>query len=269
MTTALEIIIPVRDPGPELDGTIASLTAQTDQAFGVILSDNHSSEGLEEIDAAEEKLLAAGLTVRRLRPPAVLGRVEHWNWAHLQGRSAWLKPLLSGECLKPAYVERLKQCVREQPQAQLVRCDAELRTEWGIETVAAPFAQRWLPAGEFLQYFPAHVAWMGNLLNVAFSRVAWTAAGGFDIHFPACAALNLNCVLALHYGMVNLPEALVRAESAVSLNATAGGRVNLWLELWLTMQQLRNGCLAAKQVWPRRGVLRGVWQGQSLHAEPA
>ena len=112
-------------------------------------------------------------------------------------------------------------------------------------------------------------AWIANLSNMAYTRVTWAAAGGYDVHFPACAPLNLNVVLALRYGLANLGEALAWSESPASLNGSPGSRVNLSLELWLTMRQLRNGCLAAKLPWPRGGVRRGVWRGLCLHREPA
>ncbi len=90
MKPGLEIIIPIRNPGPALASTIASLTAQTDGNFGVVLSDNCSTEGLPNLEAAQQQLTAAGISARRVRPPRALGRVEHWNWAHAQGEADWL-----------------------------------------------------------------------------------------------------------------------------------------------------------------------------------
>jgi hypothetical protein len=269
MTNWLDIILPVRNPGPELASTAASLAAQTNREFGIILSDNQSATGLDHVAAAEQDLTASGIPVRRIRPPFALGRIEHWNWAHSESRAAWLKPLLSGQRVEPAYIARLRQCADEHPQAQIVRCDAEIQTEWGLETVRAPFDQHWLAPGELLNHFPANVAWISNLSNMAYTRATWAATGGYDVHFPACAPLNLNVVLALRYGLANMSETLARSESPVSLNALPGNRVNLWLELWLMMRQLRNGCMGSKLPWPAAGVRRGVSRGLSLHQEPA
>ncbi|MDB6112752.1 MAG: hypothetical protein JWR69_4502 [Pedosphaera sp.] len=269
MTPALEIILPIRNPGAELAAMVASLAAQTDRRFGVILSDNFSSSGLEHIATAEQCLASAGISVRRLRPPAALGRIEHWNWAHAQSQAAWLKPLLAGGRLQPTYVERLQGCIHERPGARFIRCDAEIQTEWGPETLRAPFAEAAITPTDFLAYFPARVDWIGNLLGVAYHRVAWLATGGYSVHLPACAALNLNVILALHHGMENLPERLVTARFAErhSLNEITGGRVNLWLELWFVMRQAQNYCLATKLPWPYGGGVRGVWRGQSLRGE--
>ena len=77
--------------------------------------------------------------MRRIRPPFALGRIEHWNWAHSESKAAWLKPLLPGQRLMPAFIGRLRQCAAEQPQAQIIRCDADIQTEWGVKTVRAPF----------------------------------------------------------------------------------------------------------------------------------
>ena len=261
MDRKLEIILSIHNPGPQLARTVASLVAQTDRQFSVLLSDNHSSTGLNHLDAAQEQLTAAAIPVRRLKPPCELKRIEHWNWAHARAQADWLKPLFSGEELKPAYTQRLRQRISERPQAQLIRCDLEMKTEWGSERMVAPFDQDASNPVEFLNYFPTHIAWVSRSSNIAYARTAWLAMGGYSTHFPTCAALNLNVILALHYGLENLAETLVTAELAggSSLNENHGERVNLSLELWLILRQARNYCLAAKLPWSKRWLfLRGL-----------
>ncbi len=261
MERQLEIILPMHNPGPQLARTVASLLAQIDQLFSVLLSDNYSRTGLNHLDAAQEQLAAAGILVRRLKPPYELKRLEHWNWAHARSQADWLKLLQAGEELKPAYVQRMRQRISERPKAQLIRCDLEMRTEWGFERMTAPFDQDASSPAEFLNYFPAHVAWVSRSSNFACTRTAWLAMGGYSTHLPACAALNLNVILALHYGLENLAETLVTAELAdgSSLNENHGERVNLSLELWLILRQARNYCLAAKLPWSKRWLfLRGL-----------
>jgi hypothetical protein len=267
MMPTLDIILPVRRTSPGLLATVASLAAQTDRQFGVVLGDGLPAGTPSDLEAAEKQFSDAGIPVRRLHAPCALDQLEYWNWLHAEARAAWLKPLLPGQRLQPRYVERLKESTGKNERAHLIRCDIEIRTDWGVETVRAPYTQAWLESGELLNHFPARVDWIANLANVAYTRLAWSATGGFDVHFPVCAPLNLNVLLAMRHGLANIPEVLAHAGPAVSLNATPRGRVNLWLELWLMMRQLRNGCLAAKQPWPSRGVWLGVTRGQAMHRE--
>src|SRR5260221_14248792 len=138
MSPALKIIVPLRNPGAELAPTVASLVSQTDHDFSVLLSDNFSATGLDHLTEAQKQLAAAGIAVRCVKPPFELRRIEHWNWAHAESRAEWLKPLTPGGALKPAYVQQLKQRIRERPQAQIIRCGLETRPAGGGSRHRAP-----------------------------------------------------------------------------------------------------------------------------------
>jgi hypothetical protein len=267
MNAGLEIIIPVRDGSHRLLPTAASLAAQTDRRFAVLLSDDFSATGPLQVEEAQSQLAVAGIEVRRLRPPRGLKRLEHWNWAHAQSRAGWVKLLLPGEELKPAYVERLGRCVSERPHARFVRCDVELRTEWGPVTLRAPFAGSGVDPAEFAGYFLRKREWIARSINVACERTAWLAAGGYATQFPACAALNFNVIQALHHGVENLPQALVLADATQrpELNGNAGGRVNVLLEMWLILRQARNYCLATKLPWPKKHLLPAAFAAALSH----
>jgi len=251
MTPTLEILIPAGNPDDGLAQTAASLAAQTDRRFEVLLGENFSPAAREHLNEAEKQLLAAGITVRRANAPFEMKRLEYWNQAHSQARADWLKPLLPGEILKPEYIAQLRRRLEEKPQAQLVRCDAELHTEWGREIVRAPFSECSITVAEFGDYFPARVDWICRAANVAYSRLAWLAAGGYCNQLPGFASLNLNVTLALHHGLENIADPLVSVESAdrLPLNESGGERVNLSLELWLILRQARNYCKASKVPW--------------------
>ncbi len=260
MSPALEIIIPLRNPGAELAQTVASLVSQTDRDFRVLLSDNFSTTGIDSVMAAQKQLTAAAITVRCVKPPFELRRIEHWNWAHAESRAEWLKPLPPGGTLKPTYVQQLKERISQQPKAQIVRCGLEM--EPGAQF---PAAKPSLTPTEFLEYFPAQMEWIAGSVNMAYRRTAWLAAGGYSPQLPGCASLNLNVTLALHHGLENLPEKLATpaAHQPSSLNAVGGERVNFLLELWLVLRQARNYCLAAKLPWAKKwllpsGILAGM-----------
>jgi hypothetical protein len=255
MNPGLEIIIPVRNPDGALAQSVVSLVAQTNREFGVVLCDNFSSAGLAGVENVVKQLGSAGIAVRRVKPPIELKPIEHWNWAHSQGQADWLKPLAPGAQLKPAYVETLKQRIAQQPKAQLIRCEIESMT--GNNAARAPFSQASVTPVEFLNYFPTHVRWMDGCANVAYGRAAWLAVGGYSPQFPCRAALNLNVILALHYGLENTSERLVALGTLreFTLNEAGGQRVNQWLELWLVLRQARNYCLAGKLPWSKEWLL--------------
>src|SRR5260221_8029238 len=153
MSPALEIIIPLHNPGAELARTATSLALQTGRGFAVLLCDNFSTTGLDHLAEAQKQLAAAGIPVRFVKPPFELRRIEHWNWAHAESRADWLKPLTPGGALKPAYVQQLKQRIRERPQAQIIRCGLETRPAGGgsRDGARAPALPASLTPAEFLE----------------------------------------------------------------------------------------------------------------------
>jgi len=257
MNTALEIILPVENAGRGLAQTAAALAAQTSRDFGVLLGEPDFHGRLPIVEDAERQLTEAGIAVRRIKSPCPLKPIELWNWTHAQSHAHWLKLLLPGQLLGPAYVESLRQRIRHRPKAQFVRCDLESRTEWGVERQSAPFDQTFVTPAEFLQFFPSQIDWLSQSANFAYSRTAWRAIGGYPPNLPACAALNLNVLLALHFGIENIPETLVSAESVNGsrLNEMRRTRVNRLLELWAILRQAKNYCLAAKLPWRTRWLL--------------
>jgi len=267
MSSLLEIILPVRNAktGEPLARTVASLAAQTDREFGVLLCDSFSAAKPDPLVEIQGQLTAAGISVRRATTPFELRRIELWNWAHAQSQAEWLKPLFAGDQLKPGCVERLKQFISRQSGAQVIRFEFDLEPVNANGSPAiprGPSVETRLNPAEFLNYFPAQVNWPADSVNMAFRRTAWLGAGGYSVHLPGCAALNLNVTLALHHGLDCLPESLATRPSAdkLSLNGSGGGRVNLWLESWLVLLQARNYCKAAKLPWPDHAVRRGVWK---------
>jgi glycosyltransferase involved in cell wall biosynthesis len=258
MNPGLEIILPLRNPGKALAESTASLVAQTDRQFCVLLSDNFSSAGLNHIEEAMKKLATAGIAVRLLKPPFELKQIEHWNWAHSRAQADWLKPLPVGGQLKPVYVERLRQRIGQQPKAQLVRCESELAPGASASTATkGPMSQASVSPAEFLDYFPAQMRWLDGCLSMAYGRTAWMSMGGYSPQIARYAELNLNIILALHHGLENIAEPLVIPGPAAefTLNGRDGGRVNHWLELWLVLRQARNYCLAGKLPWSKKWLL--------------
>jgi|GEM_PF-828775 len=258
----LEIVMPLRNPGHPLRESIASLAAQTDRAFSVLLSDNGSTSGLDLIAEARTTLEAAGISVRVVRPSLELGRVEHWNWAHHQATGRWLKPLFVGDQLKPDYVACLHRRVTERPEARVVRCRFETITPQGtFDTGEIAWAGERLSPQEVLEHYPGKGNWLGGPVNFAYEQTAWSGSGGYPIQFPGVADVCLYSSLALRHGIELLPENLASfyLHDQRFSHGIRGRRVNGMLELWMILAQLRNYCLSVGLAWPQWGVTSAVF----------
>lgn len=258
---SIEIIMPLRNPGEPLRQSIASLTAQIDREFSVLLSDNFSTDGTALIDECRDALTAAGVKARVVQPSFELGRVEHWNWAHHQAEAHWLKPLFVGDTLKPEYVARLRERAAQQPGARVVRCGFESITPRGVFPAAEPpcAAERLSPA-EFLAHFPQHGNWLGGPVNFAYEQTAWRGSGGYPVQLPAVADVCLYVSLVLQHGLELLPGRLAafHLHDQRFSHGIRGRRVNGMVELFLILCQARNYCVENELPWPEHGVIRGT-----------
>ena len=252
--------MPVRNPGTKLLETGASLAAQTDRDFGILLSDNHSTTGQDMMEQFHHEMASAGISVRQVKPPYALGRVQHWNWAHAEGRAEWLKPLFVGDLLLPLYVERLRQRIQIKSGAQIVRCDFQMRKGDKISATSVPFQQTSLTPAEFLKYYPLLGNWIGGPINMAYRRAAWQAAGGYSTQLPGCADLRLNAMLAMRRGLevIHEPLAVFQLHEQRFSHGIGKRRVNGCFELWLILRELRTYCLKASLPWPQGGLGRGL-----------
>lgn len=205
----LEILIPLRNPTEVLDQTVQSLAAQTDRAFSVLISDNFSTQGLAWIDRAAAQLQAAGIPVRRVRPPAELGRVEHWNWLHYQSGAEWLKPLFGGDWLEPDYLAAVRAVVTGTPQCAYV-CSA-FQYHRGEETSGgiSKWAGRFCPPAEMQELVLRFGMQFGPPSAAAYRREAFLGSGGYDPALPICADSLFFCKLAARHGAYGLPRACV------------------------------------------------------------
>jgi hypothetical protein len=253
MEHELEIILPVRECGVALSQTVASLLAQTDRNFAVVLADKFSRTNGNSVDATQRQLSAGGISTRRIKAPFQMNEIEHLNWACARSEAAWLKPLFPGEQLKPGYTARLKQRIAARPNARIISCDWTRETEWGTETITANFSRDSLTAAEFSNYFPAGFSFFSCPINFAYHPTAWQAMGGYSTELPHYAALNLHLLLVLHYGLENLHEILAHGSPTKQcLNESGGAKVNHWLELWLVLKQAAIYCRAAGKPWPTK-----------------
>lgn len=259
MPLFLEIILPVWNPGDELLATAAALASQTDCGFGVVLSSETSTGGQEIPAQFCAAMKAAGIPMRRVKPPREFAGIQRWNWTHAQSEAEWLKPLAGGDSLRPDYVARLRQRIAARPQAQIVRCEFQMDNSGKIPR-RAPVRQDHLAPAEFLNHFPVTGGWIGGISNMAYRRAAWQAAGGWLPSLPACADLKLNAQLALRHGLELIHESLAVSPFPARdfLDYAGSLRSSRRIERWLIFRQLRYYCLTTGLPWPEHGVLRGL-----------
>ncbi len=203
----LEIVIPVRNPKEVLETTIASLVAQTDRNFSVLISDNFSTQDGELIARAEAQLQAAGLTVRRVRPPEEVGRVEHWNWSHRQAVAEWIKPLFVGDWLEPDYVARIRAATAIEPPVDIINCSFVSHHADGTQTESR-FSGGYRSPEQVLATAFREGNNFGGPINICFRRLAFELVGGYPPALPVSADFWLILMLALRKGLHTCPEAL-------------------------------------------------------------
>jgi hypothetical protein len=206
----LEILIPVRNPTEVFSKTIDSLTAQTDRIFSVLISDNFSTSGSEQIENALEKLSKAGISARKIRPPTELGRVEHWNWLHQQSKADWLKPLFAGDWLEPLYVARVREIAATTTACRYIYSNGYTHRAGQPDfTAHNPWAGRFNTPKEMQDVVLRYGMQFGPPSAAAYERQAFLSAGGYEPKLPIAADSYLFCKIAARFGAAGIQEKLV------------------------------------------------------------
>jgi hypothetical protein len=147
-----EVIIPVRNGGQALVNSIQSvLPSLASGRVRLTISDNFSTDG------APWKQLLQTLPLeswRLIAPPQPLGRVEHWSWAFAQGQCPWIKPLMTGDRIDPAFWDWADRATAEFPQAGILfsaasMIDPAAAHPKSIETPVLSEPTRLYPAKQF------------------------------------------------------------------------------------------------------------------------
>lgn len=207
MAFELEIVVPLRNPTEVLRKTADSLASQSERNFSVLISDNHSTQGLEFIDESVATLKNAGISVTRRRPPEEIGRVEHWNWSHRQASATWIKPLFVGDWLGADYVGRIRATIAGGPEVDIVNCSM------GSHPAEQTLPSSIFPGGYFTpEQVLASAFALGNCfggpLNICFRRFAFELIGGYPPALPVSADFWVILMLALRKGLLTCPDLL-------------------------------------------------------------
>lgn len=203
----LEILIPLRNPTEVLERTTRSLVEQTDQNFTVVFSDNFSTTGHEQIGSSLAMFSAAGIAAKKLRPPAELGRVEHWNWLHYQSSAEWLKPLFAGDWLESDYIAAFRSVIAKEPACSYVFCGYQHHRGEQTTTIQPRWSGRFFTPDEMQDVVMRYAMQFGPPSAAAYRSEIFLKAGGYDPSLPICADSLLFCLLAARHGAYGLTKA--------------------------------------------------------------
>jgi hypothetical protein len=205
----LEFILPLRNPPAVIEQTVKSLVAQTDRRFSILLSDNFSAQGMELMDTAAAQFEAAGIPVRRVKPPFELGRVEHWNWAHYESGADWLKPVFAGDWLEHDYVAKLRAAILSNPECRYIYSSYTLhRVDAEPQTVSSAWAGSFRTAREMERVVLRYGMQFGPPSAAAYERMAFVIVGGYPTALPISADSQLFCAMASRFGALGFVEPL-------------------------------------------------------------
>jgi hypothetical protein len=204
---SIEVVMPLRNPTAVLRQSVASLASQTTRDFGVCLSDNWSVKGQEFFEEAEAQLRAAGVAVRRVRPPQEIGRVEHWNWSHHQCEADWIKPLFTGDWVDAAYVATIRAAIVAHPTVDVVNCSLTSHFVDGKHHVLELEGGFHSPEEVLASTF-RHGNRIGGPQNICLRKWAFSTAGGYPPAMPVAADYWVYLLLSLRNGLATCPEPL-------------------------------------------------------------
>ena len=217
------IAIPTRDRVAYLEQTLRSALAQDHAALEVIVGDNASTDGTQD--------LLAGLDDERLvvlRHEENLGMAGNWNACLAAARGDWFLLLSDDDLIDPDFLSYCLSAVGEGPPPGVVRTATRVIDEHGELLGLAPNVGGELDEADY------YLAWFadrtGHFLCSTLHRTeALRGAGGFASPRNLMLDVRMGFLLGHRHGRVDLPAdkaAYRKHESSVS----AGARLRDWLE---------------------------------------
>lgn len=113
------IAIPVFNDEASIGRTIESVLAQTMGDVELVITDNASEDGVEDICRSYAK---ADDRIRYFRHPRNIGLLPNFNYAFEQTTGEYIRWLGCGDWLAPEYLDRCSAALDRQPEAVLATC---------------------------------------------------------------------------------------------------------------------------------------------------
>lgn len=172
-----EVVCPVRNGGKHFSATLRSLHGQGGPGCALLISDNYSTDGNPWQEALAE---LTGWEIRMLKPPAELGRVEHWNWALGESSAGVVKLMMSGDVLEPGAIESMRAAFAANASVGLVFGQNRIREVDKEYVTGAPRDGGLLAREEFIALSLRYFGFTGTLSGVAFRGDVLRAALPFQ-----------------------------------------------------------------------------------------
>lgn len=195
----VSVILPTRDRLEMLRRAVASVRAQTEQSFELIVVDDVSGDGTH---AYLTELAAQDRRVRVLRNAAPTGGGGARNEGIRVSRGEWVAFIDDDDEWMPRKLERQLRMLNEQPFAVACSCNFLVRSASGATREVV------VRASASVQDLLAH-NWLGGASNCVCESEALRAMGGFDAKLRAGQDLDLWVRLRQRGAIAVCPEPLV------------------------------------------------------------
>jgi glycosyltransferase involved in cell wall biosynthesis len=116
MSPSVSIGVPVFNAAPFLSETLDSVLAQTHGDFELIISDNASTDGTQDVIQA---YAARDKRIRSFRQPVNIGLGNNWSFVARQARCTWFKWLSANDYCAPRLLEDSLAPLRADPAVVL------------------------------------------------------------------------------------------------------------------------------------------------------
>ena len=116
MSPSVSIGVPVFNAAPFLSETLESVLAQTHGDFELIISDNASTDGTQDVIQA---YAARDKRIRSFRQPVNIGLGNNWSYVARQARCPWFKWLSANDYCAPRLLEDSLAPLRADPAVVL------------------------------------------------------------------------------------------------------------------------------------------------------
>lgn len=172
---SVSVGIPSHNQGQFLAEALDALLSQTQPPDEILLSDDNSTDGTNEV------LRRYGGRIRVIRPPKRLSMVEHFNFLVENMSGDWFSVLGGDDVAEPRFVEHLSRAAAWEPDAVLVRGGWAWTSQSGRRVGRN---RLWSTASvtktpvSFLEELHGPKACLSAVL---FRRSAWLKAGGFPV----------------------------------------------------------------------------------------
>jgi len=229
-TPTVSVCLPVYNGERFLTEAIESVLNQTYKDFELLIIDDCSSDGSEELI---NKFLKRDKRIRYLQNPTNIGLFQNYNECIKRAAGTYIKLFAQDDVFHLSILEKMVEILENKPRVALVSCAKEWISETGelIEATNAnslrtlkPFdTDQYLPGEKtILDSFQRFVNWLGEPCAVMFRKK--DAGTGFDTRFRQIGDLEYSYRLLQHGDYYFLKDPLCKFRKHIGSTTNKNGR---------------------------------------------